>query len=122
MLIFCTIEVQKSSQLQCEPTETRVIGFAYSQTLCARAFRSTLVSGAVIGILPAINTFGVLATNTAVALLCWIGFTYVFLPPLRSTLSGGADLGFDRFTLSTIKYGDRMRAWVDLGFSTVANN
>ncbi|KAI0085893.1 major facilitator superfamily domain-containing protein [Irpex rosettiformis] len=65
------------------------------------AFRSMLISGSVVLILPAIETFGVLATNTAIAVLCWIGFT---------------------FTLSTIKYGDRMRAWVDLGFSTVENN
>ncbi|KAI0810795.1 MFS general substrate transporter [Irpex lacteus] len=65
------------------------------------AFRSMLLSGSVILILPAINKFGVLATNSAVAILCWIGFT---------------------FTLSTIKYGDRMRAWVDLGFSTAENN
>ncbi|KAI0689302.1 major facilitator superfamily domain-containing protein [Cytidiella melzeri] len=63
--------------------------------------RSALISGAVVLILPTIDKFGVLATNAIAAGLSWIGFGFI---------------------LATIKYGDRMRAWVDLGFTTLDNN
>ncbi|KAJ7502894.1 MFS general substrate transporter [Mycena galericulata] len=60
--------------------------------------RSLLLSIAVAGVLPSINHFGLLATNSVAGVLAWAGFLLLWL---------------------TIRYGDRMRAWVDVGYSTV---
>ena len=65
------------------------------------AFRSLIVAFTTAGILPLINTIGVVATDTLFAAIAW--------------------LGYGMFVL-TIRYGDRMRAWVDVGYSTVRNN
>ncbi|KAI0085892.1 MFS general substrate transporter [Irpex rosettiformis] len=65
------------------------------------SFRSLLISSSVVLILPTINTFGVFAAYGIIAVLSWIGFTFI---------------------LATIKYGDKMRSWVDLGFSTAETN
>ncbi|KAA1475901.1 MFS general substrate transporter [Dentipellis sp. KUC8613] len=63
--------------------------------------RSIFTALATAAILPSINTFGVLATDAMAAGLAWIGCLLMW---------------------ATIRYGDRMRAWVDVGFSTAANN
>ncbi|KAJ7647598.1 MFS general substrate transporter [Roridomyces roridus] len=61
-------------------------------------FRSLLLSVAVSGILPSINRFGLVATNTASAIFAWCGCLMLWV---------------------TIRYGDKMRAWVDVGYSTI---
>jgi len=61
-------------------------------------FRSLLLSITISGVLPSINYFGLIATNTAAALFAWGGFLLLWL---------------------TIRYGDKMRAWVDVGYSTI---
>ncbi|KAF8888356.1 major facilitator superfamily domain-containing protein [Infundibulicybe gibba] len=53
-------------------------------------FRSCMVSLAVAGILPMIDQFGVVVTNTLSAFLAWIGFGMLWC---------------------TIRYGSEMRAW-----------
>ncbi|KAJ7097115.1 MFS general substrate transporter [Mycena belliarum] len=63
--------------------------------------RSLLLSAAVAGILPSIEHNGVLATDALGACFAWSGFLAIWL---------------------VIRYGDRMRAWVDVGYSTVENN
>ncbi|KZV75775.1 MFS general substrate transporter [Peniophora sp. CONT] len=63
--------------------------------------RGTILALGVSGILPAIERFGLLATYTAAAILSWLAFGLL---------------------LVTIKYGDRMRAWIDIGYSTPATN
>ncbi|KAJ7287301.1 MFS general substrate transporter [Mycena rebaudengoi] len=60
--------------------------------------RSLLLSLAISGILPSINYFGLVATNTVAGLLAWGGFGLLLL---------------------TIRYGDKMRAWVAVGYSTI---
>ncbi|KAJ6558447.1 MFS general substrate transporter [Mycena vulgaris] len=60
-------------------------------------FRSFLLSIAISGILPSISYFGLVVTNTVVGILAWGGFLLLWL---------------------TIRYGDKMRAWVDVGYST----
>ncbi|KAF8804007.1 MFS general substrate transporter [Phlegmacium glaucopus] len=65
------------------------------------AFRSLLISIAVSGTLPMIGTYGLVVTNTATALLAWVGFGLLWF---------------------TIEYGERLRAVVDVGFSTADNN
>lgn len=70
-----------------------------SQMLAASTgLRSFILSIAISGILPSINHFGVLVTNTAVGIIAWGGFILLWL---------------------TIKYGDKMRVWVDVGYSTI---
>ncbi|KAJ6497759.1 MFS general substrate transporter [Mycena sanguinolenta] len=70
-----------------------------SEILAANAgLRSFLLSIAVSGILPFINLYGVLITHIAVGIIAWGGFVLLWL---------------------TIKYGDKMRAWIDVGYSTI---
>ncbi|KAJ7244204.1 MFS general substrate transporter [Mycena haematopus] len=70
-----------------------------SQMLAASAgLRSFILSIAISGIIPSINHFGVLPTNIAVGIIAWGGFILLWL---------------------TIKYGDKMRAWVDVEYSTI---
>ncbi|TFK35473.1 major facilitator superfamily domain-containing protein [Crucibulum laeve] len=64
-------------------------------------FRSIMMSVAIAGILPMIETYGVVVTNTCAAILGWIGFGLLWL---------------------TIRYGESMRAWVNIGYSTAENN
>ncbi|KAF8951951.1 major facilitator superfamily domain-containing protein [Flammula alnicola] len=63
--------------------------------------RSVLMAAGIAIVLPMINTFGIAITNAACAILVWIAFGTLWC---------------------IIKYGERMRAWVDVGFSTVENN
>ncbi|KAH9890473.1 MFS general substrate transporter [Cubamyces lactineus] len=61
------------------------------------AVRQFAVALSTAGILPLINTIGVAATDTLFAVIAWGGFALIVL---------------------TIRYGDRMRAWVDVGYTT----
>jgi len=65
--------------------------------------RSLVLALATTAILPSINHIGVtvLGTNAIAAGLAWIGF---------------------RMLWAVIQYGDKMRAWVDVGYSTVEDN
>ncbi|KAL4256670.1 MFS transporter superfamily protein [Pleurotus pulmonarius] len=63
--------------------------------------RALLLSFVVPFILPSINHFGIIVTNSAAALIAWVG------------------LGLLMFT---ILYGEQLRAWKDVGFSTVETN
>ncbi|KZV62760.1 MFS general substrate transporter [Peniophora sp. CONT] len=65
------------------------------------SLRGMIIALAVSGILPTIERFGTLATYSAAALVSWAFFGLL---------------------LVTIRYGDRMRAWIDCGYSTPANN
>lgn len=65
------------------------------------ALRSVLVAMATAAALPMIDTCGIAITNILIAVLVWISFSILWC---------------------IIKYGDQMRAWIDIGFSTVDNN
>ncbi|CDO71928.1 hypothetical protein BN946_scf184940.g75 [Trametes cinnabarina] len=65
------------------------------------AFRAFIIAGIIACILPIINTIGVAATGAIFAAFAWFGWGLI---------------------LFTIKYGDRMRACVDMGWSTVRDN
>jgi len=65
------------------------------------AFRSFFISIAISVILPTIETYGLVVTTTASALLAWLGFGLLWF---------------------TIEYGEQMRTVVDVGFSTVDDN
>ncbi|KAI0648498.1 MFS general substrate transporter [Trametes meyenii] len=60
------------------------------------AFRQVAIALSAAAILPLIELFGVAATNAIFAGICWAGFALIIL---------------------TLRYGDRMRAWVDVGYS-----
>ncbi|KAF4607847.1 hypothetical protein EYR40_000183 [Pleurotus pulmonarius] len=63
--------------------------------------RALLISLLVPLILPSITHFGVLATNAAAALIAWTGLALLAL---------------------TIRYGEELRGWKDVGYSTVDSN
>lgn len=66
--------------------------------VCVRSLILSIVTALVI---PSIEHVGVARTNIIVAILALLGQGIIFL---------------------TIRYGDRMRASVDVGFSTIENN
>ncbi|KAI0738042.1 MFS general substrate transporter [Daedaleopsis nitida] len=73
-----------------------------AETMAASgSFRTLVIAFTTAGLLPLIDTIGVAATDTIFAIIAWIGFGLILL---------------------TIRYGDRMRAWVDVGYSTVRDN
>ncbi|KAJ3532387.1 hypothetical protein NM688_g7431 [Phlebia brevispora] len=65
------------------------------------AFRNIFISASVAGILPLINALGVAVAYGLVALVAWLAFVLIWL---------------------IIQYGEPMRAWVDVGFSTASTN
>jgi len=62
---------------------------------------SSLLALSVAAFLPMINNYGIAITNGMCAVFIWIVFGGLYC---------------------IIKYGEQMRAWMDIGFSTVENN
>ncbi|KAJ7782795.1 MFS general substrate transporter [Mycena metata] len=60
--------------------------------------RSFLVSVAISGVMPSLNYFGLVATYSFAGILAWFGFILLWV---------------------TVRYGDKLRAWVDVGYSTI---
>ena len=90
-------------------------------TLGFSALRSVLVALAVAATLPMINTFGILVTHAVCAVLVWLSFVYVVV--LKKKKKGKEKLMTSYSGLCyIIKYGDQLRAWVDVGFSTADNH
>ncbi|KJA19693.1 hypothetical protein HYPSUDRAFT_44074 [Hypholoma sublateritium FD-334 SS-4] len=87
------------------PSAAYVVDLMHGRSAEAMAanngFRSLIMSLAIAGILPSIEQYGVLATNTVTAIVAWLGFILI---------------------AGTIRYGERLRAVVDVGFSTADNN
>ncbi|KAF7375881.1 MFS general substrate transporter [Mycena sanguinolenta] len=70
-----------------------------SEMLAASSgLRSFLISVALSGVVPSVSRFGVLITDVGAGIVAWSGFILLWI---------------------TIKYGDKMRAWVDVGYSTI---
>ncbi|KAK0490133.1 MFS general substrate transporter [Armillaria luteobubalina] len=65
------------------------------------ALRSFIMSILIAGILPMINTAGVAATDAVAAAFAWMGFLILWL---------------------TIRYGESMRHWVNVEYSTEEDN
>ncbi|KAJ6555231.1 major facilitator superfamily domain-containing protein [Mycena sp. CBHHK59/15] len=63
--------------------------------------RAVFLSAAVSSVLPSIDCFGVLVTDAGAACIAWAGFIIIWL---------------------VIRHGPRMRAWIDIGYSTAENN
>ncbi|CAL1703106.1 unnamed protein product [Somion occarium] len=65
------------------------------------AFRGTILGLSSGTFLPLVDNIGVVPTNAIAAVLAWTGYLMIW---------------------SVIRYGGRMRAYVDIGFSTVRDN
>jgi hypothetical protein len=88
-------------------------------TELSSSLRSTIIALASTGILPSIETFGIVVVNTSAAVLAWIGLLYVLVASSRRpNLPNSAP----RLLLITIRYGDRMRSWTDIEWSTPKDN
>jgi len=87
------------------PSAAYFVDLMHSQSAEAMAayngFRSLFISLSIAMILPMIERYGVLFTDTVSAVLAWGAFGLLWL---------------------TIRYGDRLRSVVDVGFSTAENN
>ncbi|KAJ3511710.1 hypothetical protein NLJ89_g3940 [Agrocybe chaxingu] len=87
------------------PSAVYVVDVMHSRSAEAMAanngFRSIIMSIAIAFILPMVEKYGVAVTNTIAATLSWIGFGFLWM---------------------TIAYGARLRAMVDVGFSTSEDN
>ena len=89
------------------------------------ALRAVLVALAVAATLPMIDTYGILATNALCAVLVWISFMYVFVSKKEKKedfTDNDIFLDLDSGLCYTIKYGEQMRAWIDVGYSTAEDH
>ncbi|KAF8180307.1 major facilitator superfamily domain-containing protein [Mycena galopus ATCC 62051] len=100
--LFCFFINGLGVYLVLGPSSAYLVDVVHSQSsqilAASTGLRFLLLAIAVSGILPSISHFGVLVTNTAVGIIAWGGFILLWL---------------------TVKYGDKMRAWVDVGYSTI---
>ena len=71
----------------------------------------------VSGILPMIDTFGILNVYVLVGVASWLAFGCVSI-----SLDVALILTCTRFIWAVIRYGDRMREYTDIGFSNHMNN
>ena len=70
-----------------------------------------------------INTYGIAVTNALCAVLVWISFGYVRCAPFAFFFHAILILKLCISILCCIiQYGDRMRAYCDVGFSTAETN
>ncbi|KIJ66097.1 hypothetical protein HYDPIDRAFT_110252 [Hydnomerulius pinastri MD-312] len=86
------------------PVNSYCVDLLHSQSAeimaAGNAFRSIIMAGGISAVLPMIERYGVLATNSITALLMLFGYGLIHL---------------------TIRYGDRMRESVDIGYTTVSS-
>ena len=83
--------------------------------------RAVLVALAVAVTLPMIDAYGLLATHALCAILLWMSFVYVVVLKKKKTTKSLIMI-FDSGFCCVIKYGEQMRAWVDVGFSNAENH
>ncbi|KAF9261791.1 MFS general substrate transporter [Marasmius fiardii PR-910] len=87
------------------PSSAYVVDIVHSRSAegvaANRGLRGLLISIGVSAIAPAIDHFGILWTNTVYALIVWAAFVLLWI---------------------VIKHGERMRSWVDVGYSTAETN
>jgi hypothetical protein len=67
---------------------------------------------------PMIDTFGAVVTYLLCAVLMWISYGYVVVPKEMDSLIMTSDSAL----YYIIKYGDQMRAGIDIGSLAVENN
>ncbi|KAF5317672.1 hypothetical protein D9619_012519 [Psilocybe cf. subviscida] len=87
------------------PSAAYIVDLLHSRSAEAMAatngVRALLMAIAISGILPSIEKYGLVATNTGSAISAWVGCGLIW---------------------ATIRYGDYLRGLVDVGYSTIENN
>ena len=86
--------------------------------VCDSACRALILAFVTAWTFPLIDCIGVLATNTLFALIAWLGYGCVSSLILHFRIELSSSSAVFTMILFTIKYGDRMRAWVDIGYTT----
>lgn len=81
---------------------------------------SLLAAMCVAVSLPMIDAYGAAVTYLLCALLMWISYGYVVVPKKKKNRT--LTMTTDSVLCYIIKYGDKMRAGIDIVFSTVENN
>lgn len=103
--MFCLFTNGLGVDIVLSPSAAYAIDIMHSRSAesmaAANGLRSVLISLSITTVLPLINLIGVAATNALAAMLAWLGFGILWL---------------------TIRYGEQMRAWVDMGYSTASTN
>ena len=86
--------------------------------------RSVVVAMTVAVTLPMIYTYGIAVSYTLCAVLIWVSYRYVIVPEKKKKkgVAGVNDISKNSGLYYVIKYGDEMRAWVDIGFSSIEDN
>jgi hypothetical protein len=89
-----------------------------------RASRSLILSAVTALVIPSIERVGVAWTDIIAAVLAVIGQGWVslFHRKIWDADMEPLQIFFRRIVFLTIRYGDRMRASIDIGFSTMENN
>ncbi|KAJ8093432.1 hypothetical protein PM082_020289 [Marasmius tenuissimus] len=87
------------------PSSAYIVDIMHSRSAesvaATNGLRSFVMSAAIAGITPTINHVGILWTNVIAAAVAWVGFGLI---------------------LVVLRYGERMRKWLDVGYSTAENN
>ena len=83
---------------------------------------SVLAAIAVAVTLPMIDAYGATVTYLLCAILVWISYGYVVVPPKKKTQIDLLIMTTDSGLYYIIKYGDKMRAGIDIGSLAVENN
>ncbi|KAJ3566595.1 hypothetical protein NP233_g6898 [Leucocoprinus birnbaumii] len=101
LVFFCLFINGFGLELVLGPSAAYIVDVLHSRSsegiAANNGTRSVFLAVAVAGIMPMVEKYGVLVTNVAAALLAWIGFGFLWL---------------------TIQYGEPMRKYCDVGFST----
>ena len=85
-------------------------------------FRALFLAFGSAAIMPLMQNIGPLATDAIAAGLAWLSFMSVFYLLSRDLLCSRSRLSSHSALIVTIRYGDHMRAWIDVGYSTAEEN
>ncbi|EMD34241.1 hypothetical protein CERSUDRAFT_117129 [Gelatoporia subvermispora B] len=103
--VLCLLMNGIGVDLVLAPISAYIVDILHSKSAEAMAahkgVRNLVVSGIIAPILPLINLIGVASTNALAAFIAWIGAFIL---------------------LCTIRYGAKMRTWVDVSYSTIEDN
>ena len=84
----------------------------------ASILRSVLGAATTAVTLPMIDAYGAAVTYFLCSILIWIAYGYVFVLEIKYTLT----MVSYSVLCHIIKYGDEMRAKIDIGFPAVEDN
>ncbi|KAF9068580.1 MFS general substrate transporter [Rhodocollybia butyracea] len=102
LIFVCLFANGVGVDLVLSPSAAYIVDVMHSRSAESMAanngLRSLLISILLAVLMPVLDTVGLAWTNGLAALLAWIGFGILWF---------------------TVKYGEEMRSWVDVGYSTI---